>query len=139
MKKSELKKLIKPIIKECIQETLLEGGILSNIISEVVVGLSSNQLVETKQPQRNEETSRREEDFKNTLREQKKKMLDAIGADSYKGVDLFEGTEPLARGGSEGQSAASHSPLAGVSPRDPGVDIANLIGNSNKIWNKMRN
>tara|TARA_R100000008_G_scaffold78773_2_gene59939 strand:+ start:792 stop:1202 length:411 start_codon:yes stop_codon:yes gene_type:complete len=136
MKKSEFKKLIKPIIKECIQESLLEGGILSNIISEVVVGLNGNQLVEakeTKQPERSEE------DFKNTLREQKQKMLDAIGADSYKGVDLFEGTEPLARGGSEGQSAASHSPLAGVSPRDPGVDIANLIGNSNKIWNKMRN
>jgi hypothetical protein len=133
MKKSELKKLIKPIIKECIQETLLEGGILSNIISEVVVGLSSNQLVETKQPQRSEE------DFKNTLREQKKKMLDAIGNDSYGGVDLFEGTEPLARGGKTGQSDASHSPLAGVAPRDPGVDITNLIGKSNKIWNKMRN
>lgn len=136
MKKSEFKKLIKPIIKECIQESLLEGGILSNIISEVVVGLNGNQLVEakeTKQPERSEE------DFKNTLREQKQKMLDAIGADSYKGVDLFEGTEPLARGGSEGQSAASHSPLAGVSPRDPGVDITNLIGKSNKIWNKMRN
>ena len=83
MKKSELKRLIKPIIKECIQESLLEGGILSNIISEVVHGLSGSQLVETRQPQRSEE------DFKSTLHEQKQKMLDAIGADSYKGVDLF--------------------------------------------------
>ena len=133
MKRSELKKLIKPIIKECIQESLLEGGILSNIISEVIHGLSSSQLVETRQPQRNEE------DFRNTLREQKQKMLDAIGNDSYGGVDLFEGTDPLSRGGKEGQSDASHSPLAGVSPRDPGVDISNIIGNSNNIWKKMRN
>ena len=66
-------------------------------------------------------------------------MLDAIGADSYKGVDLFEGTEPLSRGGKAGNSDASHSPMAGVSPRDPGVDISNLIGNSDKIWKKMRN
>ena len=133
MKKSEFKKLIKPIIKECIQESLLEGGILSSIISEVVHGLGGSQLVETRQPERSER------DFKDTLREQKQKMLDAIGNDSYGGVDLFEGTEPLSRGGQEGQSDTSHSPLSGVSPRDPGVDISNLIGKSNKIWKKMRN
>ena len=100
MKKSEFKKLIKPIIKEGIQESLLEGGILSSIISEVVHGLNGAQLVETRQPERNEG------DFKNTLREQKQKMLDVIGNDSYGGVDLFEGTEPLSRGGKENQSDA---------------------------------
>ena len=45
MRKSDLKKLIKPIVKECIQESLLEDGVLSKVISEVAVGLSSTETI----------------------------------------------------------------------------------------------
>ena len=45
MRKSDLKKLIKPIVKECIQEYLLEDGVLSKVISEVAVGLSSTEII----------------------------------------------------------------------------------------------
>ena len=48
MKKSQLKKIIAPIVQECIEESIgdainkaiLESGVLSTIISEVVVGMS---------------------------------------------------------------------------------------------------
>ena len=51
MKKSEFKKLIKPIVQECIKESLLEDGLISGIIAEVVRGISSQPLVETKDPE----------------------------------------------------------------------------------------
>ena len=51
MKKSEFKKLIKPIVQECIKESLLEDGLISGIIAEVVKGMSSQTIVETKTPQ----------------------------------------------------------------------------------------
>ena len=51
MRKSDLKKLIKPIVKECIQESLLEDGVLSKVISEVAVGLSSTETI-TEQPKK---------------------------------------------------------------------------------------
>ena len=45
MKKSDLKKVIKPLVKECIHEVLLEEGLLSNIVSEVAIGMSTTPLV----------------------------------------------------------------------------------------------
>ena len=46
MKKSELKRILKPIVRECIKDVLLEEGLLSNIVSEVTKGLTSNMIVE---------------------------------------------------------------------------------------------
>ena len=40
MKKTELAKILKPLVKQCIKEVLLEEGILSNIVSEVVIGVN---------------------------------------------------------------------------------------------------
>ena len=48
MKKSELKRILKPLVKECIKDVLLEEGLLSNIVSEVTRGLTSNMVVENK-------------------------------------------------------------------------------------------
>lgn len=55
MKKSELKEMIRPIVAECVRESvqsiLLESGLLATVISEVVKGLDSKQvIVETKAP-----------------------------------------------------------------------------------------
>ena len=46
MKKADLKKVIKPLVKECIHEVLLEEGLLSNIVSEVAIGMQSNIIKE---------------------------------------------------------------------------------------------
>ena len=101
MNKNELKKILKPLIKECIKEVIFEDGTLSTIISEVVKG-TTGLVVEQKQvkPERpletNEEVTRRLQEKQNQLKERRRKMLDAIGKDSYNGVDLFEGTTPAA-------------------------------------------
>ena len=50
---------------------------------------------------------------------------------SYGGINIFEGTTPLTKGGdlNEGKTSAPSAadPLAGVDPHDPGVDIGGLL------------
>ena len=138
MKKSELKKLLKPIVKECIQEALLEEGLLSNIISEVVKGLGTTRqpIVEQKENVDEIKTLQLQEKQKRSkkINETKKQMLDAIGNSSYNGVDLFEGTTPM-RAASNSPTAMSN-PLANQDPRDSGVDISGLMGDTS-IWKKL--
>lgn len=135
MKKSELKKVLKPIVKECIQEALLEEGLLSNVISEVVKGLGGTKQPIVEQKQNNDEIKKMQlqEKQKRTqkINETRKKMLDAIGRDSYNGVDLFEGTTPISSTGTPGSSPRPQSPLSEVEPGDSGVDISGLTGKAN--------
>ena len=142
MRKSDLKKLIKPIVKECIQESLLEDGFLSKVISEVAVGLSAtNKIVE--QPQREEVktssfSNRRESEALANLKEQRQKMLDAIGRDTMNGVNVFEGTDPISSAGEIGATGPK-SALSGVDPRDAGVDISDLAGIFGDTWKVIKN
>lgn len=142
MRKSDLKKLIKPIVKECIQESLLEEGFLSKVISEVAVGLSAtNKIVE--QPQREEIktpsfSDRRESAALANLKEQRQKMLDAIGRDTMNGVNVFEGTDPISSSGEIGATGPK-SALSGMDPRDSGVDISNLAGMFGDTWKVIKN
>ena len=141
MKKSELKKVLKPIVKECIQEALLEEGLLSNVISEVVKGLGATQQPIVEQKRNNEDQIAKmqaEEKKKRAqkINETRKKMLDAIGKNSYNGVDLFEGTTPTRSAGTPGSSPSPSSPLSDVEPSDPGVDISSLMGNAN-VWKAL--
>ena len=123
MKTNELKKVLKPLIKQCIKEVIFEEGVLSGIISEVVKGVDTAPVIrEQKQvPKPTNGVTKKK------LQEQRKKMLDAIGKDSFNGVDIFEGVEPA-------RETNQQSPLANISPGDAGVDISQLI-NSN--WSKM--
>jgi len=140
MKKSELKKVLKPIVKECIQEALLEEGLLSNVISEVVKGLGGTKQPIVEQKQNNDEIKKMQVQEKKKrsqkINETRKKMLDAIGKDSYNGVDLFEGTNPARSAGAPGSSPSPSSPLSDVEPGDPGVDISSLMGNTN-VWKTL--
>tara|TARA_Y100000592_G_C5313192_1_gene241196 strand:- start:254 stop:667 length:414 start_codon:yes stop_codon:yes gene_type:complete len=135
MKKSELRQVLKPLIKECIKEVIFEEGVLSNIVSEVAQGLGGQTIVETKQQpyiaQRNYEEEERVAQQK--LQETRKRMLDAIGSDSYNGVDLFAGTTPT----SAPTESKQGDPLAGVDPRDAGVDINSIFGGKSKNWAGM--
>ena len=141
MKKQELAKILKPLVKQCIKEVLFEEGVLSNVISEVVIGLNagSQPIVEQKQQTsqvptnslQDEEAQRR----KQKINETRKQMLDAIGNSSYNGVDLFEGTNPISSAPAPGAPPA-HSPLANMDPNDAGVDISALMGKT-PVWNAL--
>jgi hypothetical protein len=143
MKKSEFKKLIKPIVQECIKESLLEDGLISGIIAEVVKGMSSQTIVETKAPQPKADpvTERMKANAFNKeqsgkLKEHKKKLMAAIGGSAYNGVDLFEGTTPAP---SQASPTSQASPMSGQNPSDPGVDISNLFGAVGRNWNAHMN
>jgi hypothetical protein len=142
MKKSELKKVLKPLIKECIKEVIFEEGVLSGLISEVVQGLGSQQmLVEEKQsaaPSAQQDFSRQQAEpdpeFLESLRESKRKMEESMGS-QFKGI--LNETTPLTRGGTPGETN-SQSPLANYAPDDPGVDISGLMAlGGGKNWKHM--
>lgn len=134
MKREELKKILKPLIKECIKEVVFEEGTLSTIISEVVKGTSRNSVVKENR-QAEAIDSEASEKKRLALLEQRKKMLNAIGKDSYNGVDLFEGTTPAPQPRSPTTPHGSGA-LDGVAPNDPGVDLSSF-GISPSIMKKM--
>ena len=140
MKRNELKQILKPLIKECIKEAILEEGLLSNIISEVVKGLGTNTIVESQvaNPQPVFETRAfmpKDRKPKTQINETRKRMLDAIGKDSFNGVDLFEGTTPMRASGQS--AAASSKPLSDVDPGDSGVDISGIFAVGGDKWKKL--
>ena len=138
MKKSQLKRVIKPIVEECINEVLLEKGLLSSIISEVVKGIQPLQqspmqqrpVMQENKLMQQQRLELQEQKYE-MMKAQKRKLLDAAGF----GVDVFSGTEPIeeAADPSNGQAGA----LSGISPSDPGVDIAGIMAVANRDWSKM--
>ena len=129
---------MKPLVKECINEVLIEEGLLSNIVAEVASGLQQNVIVEEKQNNKKQlftEQPQRQQKMQAKLKEQKRKMLDAIGKDAYNGVDLFENTTPM-------ETSNATTPRPGAvdlgSPNDAGVDISSIMGGANKIWQAMK-
>ena len=137
MKKADLKKLIKPLVKECIHEVLIEEGVLSNVVSEVAKGMQTNVVAESKKQDEqlfNEDLQmkRSQEEGRLKLQEYRKKLLEEVGTDAYNGVDLFEGTTPMA--------AQSESKAGSVDLGDPsssGVDISSLMGGASQVWKQM--
>lgn len=136
MRKSELKS----IIKECVKEVLFEEGVLSNLVAEVAFGITKAQqtLVESSSVSQVDADksqkikSQEQEEKRKRLLETKRKMLDAIGRDSMKGV--FEGTQPLTNSG----NTNSHSPMSGRDPNDAGVDISGLFGLAGQKWQHLK-
>ena len=137
MNKAELKALLKPLIKECIRESLLEGGILSGIISEVVTGLNTNTIMESKEPEkkRPQPKEAEEKSTNERLLEQRKKLMGAIGADAYGGVDLFEGTTPAP--GQRSPEAQASNPLGDMDPNDAGIDISGFMAAGGNKWKSL--
>ena len=137
MNQAELKKMLKPLIKECVQEIILKEGLLSSIVSEVAKGIGGQLVMESKKPQQ-AQLSRpvpTDEDRERALKEHKRKLLDAIGKDSFRGVNVFEGTTPnIPEPISEGSPS---SPLSGQDPNDPGVDISSIVAMGGKAWKQL--
>ena len=141
MKKSEFKKIIKPIVSECIKESLLEDGLISGIISEVVRGMNTqpvNEPIEAPQDPSFDRMRRNAfaTEKKGKLQEQRNKLMNAIGKESYNGVNLFEGTTPAPAEASPTQQAGA---LSGHPSGDPGVDISNLFGAASTHWGAHMN
>ena len=136
MKKSEFKEMI----KESVKEVLIEEGVLKSVISEVVKAVGQTQPVQqaiaTQQNFTEQASLEAAEKQKQKLAETRKRMLDAIGKDSFGGVDLFEGTTPMRKGGSPSAPASPSSALEGVDPSDAGVDISSLLGGAN-AWKQL--
>ena len=139
MKKSDLKRMLKPLIKECVQEMILEEGLLTNIVSEVAAGMQGQVITETRQaapsrPQEDLQIKQKSQQARKKLQEHRKKLMDAIGKDSYNGVDIFENIEPM-----KSQTA---TPKAGSvdlgDPSDSGVDISSILGNASDIWKALK-
>tara|TARA_R110000824_G_scaffold16126_5_gene67175 strand:+ start:4225 stop:4647 length:423 start_codon:yes stop_codon:yes gene_type:complete len=139
MKKSELKNILKPLIKECIKEVIFEEGVLSGLITEVMkvtsnAGSDSRKyIVEQKSNADLRKKNELEQKNKVKLEETRKKMLNAVGKGSISGVNVFEGTQPLAKAGTPGASNVT-SPLQAYDPGDSGVDISEFF---NPKWKNM--
>ena len=141
MKKSEFKQLI----KESVREVLLTEGFLSTIVAEVVKGVGTNVITERvvenrvaqEPPQEKPKFQEmRTQEKKKQIQETKKRMLDAIGKEAYGGVNVFEGTTPMRKGGSPGEATSPNSALGDIDPADPGVDISGLLGIKD-AWKEM--
>ena len=140
MNKKDLKNLIKPIVKECIHEVLLSEGILSGVISEVMKGTQqAAPIVETPKPKSTNEIfrerTRRQAPQNSRVDEARNMLSSAIGSDSYNGINLFEGLEPLKAGGGEGKPQGA---LGGIDPDDAGVDITGIMNVAGNSWQKFK-
>ena len=141
MKREELKRLIKPLVKECITESLIEEGILSSVVSEVMKGMAPTIMesapVATPTPVHDNSRALQEAQDRRLrqAKESRKKLLDAIGNDSYGGTDLFEGTTPAPA--QQSPEAHAASPLGSVAPGDPGIDISGIIGLGGHKWKAL--
>jgi hypothetical protein len=145
LKKSELKNIIQPIVEECVKDALLSSGLLSKVISEVIAGVQGGLMTEARQttpvqqqaqpaPQQTNQINQAE---RQKVLENKKKLLDAIGSSSYNGVDVFEGTKPLKKGGSASKNSGGYKAFDGVDPNDPGVNIDALTSTLGNTWKKL--
>ena len=132
MQTKELKKILKPLIKQCIREVVLEEGLLSNIVSEVVQGLGSQPIVESK-PTVIENQGHSH--VKKQLQETKERMMKAIGSDGYNGVNLFEDTKPLSK--KQATAGPGSNPLDNYAPEDPGVNIDGILKIGGAKWKDL--
>jgi len=151
LKKSDFKDMI----KESIKEVLIEEGLLATVISEVArefrktappaPATSSNDssaIQEQYDRTQAEQGRERAEQQRTKMEEMRKNMMESIGKSSYKdiynlnGVNLFEGTTPLASGGNPGSSPSPAGSLSDIEPTDPGIDISSLVGNAG-IWKEL--
>ncbi len=131
MKKSELKSIIKPIVEECVRDVLFKDGVLSSIISEVMLGVTGQQTITENKPSRPSAIPVASQ--KSDLRRNKKKLMDEIGKEAFGGVDLFEGTTP-APAAPAARGASGHGALKDRDPNDPGVNIDGLMGVMGDTW-----
>ena len=84
------------------------------------------------------EIQRLEEKKNQALRQQKERMLKAIGESAYNGVDLFEGTTPMSSSGSTASKESSPmGPIKNIDTNDTGVDLHSIPGLNMDVAKKL--
>jgi hypothetical protein len=126
MDKNELAKILKPLIKECVKEVIMEEpGVLAHVIKEAVQGISVSTITENKSAapiRKFMERTQKAKPRKN-LDETRTRLLDSIGGpDTFNGVNIFEGTEPLA--GPSTSQQEKFGALRDTDSSDAGVDLS---------------
>ncbi len=131
MKTSELKKALKPLIKQCIMECMFEEGMLSGLVTEVVKGLETRPIVTesltVKSRVDDENLKRKQEEYEKDRQERIRKLNESMKVQTNN-INVFEGTAPIVAEGNE------HSPFAGTSPDDQGVNIDGLVNMVGGKW-----
>jgi|TARA_R110000824_G_scaffold40333_5_gene121068 hypothetical protein len=128
MKTSEFKKILKPLIKQTVKEVLFEEGVLSNIVSEVALGLSNQRLVTESAPPSRQASSENLEDKADRLEEEKQERIKKLNESSKLG-NIFSGTKQI--------TEPSQGPLSGVGSSDSGVDITAIQKIANGKWKHL--
>ena len=129
MTQTELKKMLKPLVKQLVKEAMQEE--LTGVISEIIK--QTGRVVETKQTQQpvvNEDLRQQRIAEKQKAFDERKKMLEEVSKKAYGGINIFEGTTPIASAGNPEQKineARAADPLGDTDPSDPGVDIGGLL------------
>jgi len=135
MKKNELIKVLKPLIKQTIREVLLEEGMLSSVVSEVVKGMGTHNIVEAAAPSSRdilsqERVSQKEDELERQRQERIRRLNETT---SFGGkVNVFEGTQAI-----PAESSQKGGALAGVPAGDPGVDISAIVNIASGKWKDL--
>jgi len=120
--------MLKPLVKQLVKEAMQEE--LSTVITEIIKQTGGRTVVETKQPVVNEDLRKERQVEKQKALEEKRKLLEEVSKKAYGGINIFEGTTPIAAAGNPEQKineARAGDPLADSDPSDPGVNIDNLL------------
>ena len=130
MNSNDLKKTLRPLVKALVKEAMQEE--LSTVISEIIKQTSNTTpIVERKQPTVDPKLQQERLKAQQQAQNERKKLLEELSKKSYGGINIFEGTTPLSKGGdlteSKSSAPSAADPLAGVDPHDPGVDIGGLL------------
>lgn len=128
MNQNDLKKMLRPLVKQLVKEAMQEE--LSTVITEIIKQTGGRTVVETKQPVVNEDLRKERQVEKQKALEEKRKLLEEVSKKAYGGINIFEGTTPIAAAGNPEQKineARAGDPLADSDPSDPGVNIDNLL------------
>ena len=137
--------IVTKLVKECLEgykTSLLESKmaneeyVLVRRIKEDVAESRKNILKDIKLD--SQERSSMNEERQKLLQEQRKRLLDSIGMNLKDGTNPFTGTSPLKENkplteSVGGEAVTVPSPLSGIDPSDPGIDIGNILGN--RKWN----
>ena len=139
MTQTELKKMLRPLVKQLVKEAMQEE--LTTVISEIIK--QTGRVVETNQVQQtviDEDLKQQRLADKQKALEERKKMLEEVSKKAYGGVNIFEGTTPIASAGNPEQKvneAKAADPLGDTDPSDPGVDIGGLLRMTGG-WKKIK-
>tara|TARA_R110002110_G_scaffold251952_1_gene467766 strand:- start:193 stop:570 length:378 start_codon:yes stop_codon:yes gene_type:complete len=124
MNRAEFKKILKPLIKETVKEVILEEGVLSGIVTEVVRGMNSNVVTETKKRSSQDDLK---EKYEKDRQERIRRLNESAKINES---NVFKDTQQI-------REHAPGSPLSGTDPSDKGVDISGILDVVNDKWKRM--